>query len=81
MYLLREEYLLIYWPMNVPNSLCDKAQDMGPAKGHRERAKGPELSRASGNLLSVPLPTGYQDFETQSEPKSGSTGNMRRGGQ
>ena len=24
MYLLREEYLLIYWPMNVPNSLCDK---------------------------------------------------------
>ena len=67
--------------MNVPNSLCDKAQDLGPAKGHRERAKGAELSRASGNLLSVPLPTGYQDFGTQSEPKSGSTGNMRRGGQ
>ena len=66
--------------MNVPNSLCDKAQDMGPAKGHREGVKGPELSRAPESLLSEPPSTVHQDFGTQLEPKSGSVANMRRGG-
>lgn len=52
---------------------------MGPAKGCREKAKGPELSRVPGNILFVLPPTGHQDFGSQAEPKSGSVVNMAPG--
>jgi hypothetical protein len=49
-------------------------------KGHRERDKRPELSRAPQNLLAVPPPTGQKGFGLQSELESGTAGNVRRGG-
>lgn len=49
---------------------------MSLAKGRRERAKGPELSRAPWNLLSNPLPTGHQDFGPLLEPNSGAARNV-----